>query len=244
MRVCLPAIVIAVYVVLAGCDNSAPGGAAAPSAAPEVGHSPPAAAPAPLTAPEIIVDRGNVAVGKNRVPAGPGLADKAAVFLRDAPAIEGRAVDIVAMRDASPTDVAAMVDLIRTLKGSAVNVKTEARDSTTQALPLTLSTRVPDCATVAWITKDASIDVWPLGGGTVKRTLRGLAGPDLTLGMEAMHKETSQCEASAFAVGADDTMTWGLVFDLAMTALHQPWTRTSAAILVTGATPGHKVALP
>ena len=42
--------------------------------------------------------------------------------------------------------------------------------------------RVADCTTVAWIAKDAAIDVWPAGGGTAKRVIKGLAGPDMTLG--------------------------------------------------------------
>jgi hypothetical protein len=133
---------------------------------------------------------------------------------------------------------------LRQSKAAGINVKSEARDSTTQALPLGLPTRLPDCATVAWIARDASIDVWPVGGGAAKRILRGLGGPDLTLGMEAMRKDASECEATQFAVGADDGMTWGLIFDLAIAALHQPWTRTSAAVLVTGATPGRKLVVP
>jgi len=137
-----------------------------------------------------------------------------------------------------------MVELLRQAGAGAIHVKTEARDSTTQELPIATATRLPDCATVAWIAKDASIEVWPAGGGTAKRVLRGLAGPDLTLGMEAMHKQGSECEASQIAVGADDSMTWGLAFDLATTALHQTWTRADAAVLVTGATPGRKVVLP
>lgn len=240
-------LAVAACVLWIGCDSPAPGRGPTSSAAPGASagpQAPSAAVAEPPKAPEIIVDRANVDVGKNRVSAGRGLADRAGALLHDAPGIEGRVIDVVAMRSASPSDVAAVVEGLRRIKASGVNVKTEARDSTTQALPLTLSTRLPDCATVAWIAKDASIEVWPAGGGTPKRVLRGLAGPDLTLGMEAIHKQGSECEATQFAVGADDAMSWGLVFDLATTALHQAWTRTDAVLLVTGATPGRRVPLP
>ncbi len=122
-------------------------------------------------------------------------------------------------------------------------MKTETRDGATQPLPVALVRSVPDCTAVAFIGKTASIDVWPAGGGTASRVGRGLAGPDLTLGMDAVHKVTERCQASQIAVGADDAMTWGLVFDLAMEALHQPWTRTDSAVVVVDAVPGRKLSL-
>jgi hypothetical protein len=108
-------------------------------------------------------------------------------------------------------------------------------------LPVSLSSRLPDCATVAWITKDASVVVWPAGGGLAKRVIRGLAGPDLTLGLEAMRRCAAACEATQFAAGADDAMGWGLVFDLTMGALHASWTRTSAVVLATTPVPGRRL---
>jgi hypothetical protein len=102
---------------------------------------------------------------------------------------------------------------------------------------------VADCTPVAWIGKTGTIDVWPAAGGGDRRVGRGLAGPDLTLGMEALHKATEGCESPNVAVGADDAMTWGLVFDLAMAAQHQTWTRTSAAVVVGEAVPGRKLTL-
>lgn len=241
MRVRLAFATMALLAFALGCDASSPAGSAASGSSTQL--SPPSsAAVQPPEAPEIIVDRVHVEIGKTRVAAGPGIAERAGVLLRGAPAIDGQTVGVIALRDASPSDVAAVIDLLRQSKAAGVDVKTEARDSTTQVVKLAISTRLPDCATVAWIAKDASIDVWPAGGGKATRILRGLAGPDLTLGAEAMRKQAGACEASELAVGADDAMSWGLVFDLAMSALHQPWTRASAALLVTGATPGRRLA--
>jgi len=125
-----------------------------------------------------------------------------------------------------------------------VTIKTSARDDTTQKMPLTSASNVPDCTVVAWIDKDGWIDVWPAGGGAVRRVKRGLAGPDMTLGMDAVRTQWAGCNAPTIAVGADDAMTWGLVFDLATSALQAPGSRANMATLLTSAVPGKKLVLP
>jgi hypothetical protein len=211
-----------------------------------VALSPAATTAAPIEAPkapEIIVDSANVSIGADRVPTGePGLADKVAVFLTGRPTIAGQAVDVVAMRNAKPTHVAAVVAALRRAQASTVSIKTSARNDTTQRLPLSFSTSVPDCVTVAWIAKDAAIDVWPAGGGTAKRIIKGMAGPDMTLGTEAVQKHASGCGAPELIVGADDRFPWGLVFDLARMSLEMPGARATTVVLVTSAVPGRKVA--
>ncbi|HXN30422.1 MAG TPA: hypothetical protein VN894_01115 [Polyangiaceae bacterium] len=215
----------------------------------DAGRAPPpaqpaAAAPEAPGAPEIIVDNSSVAIGADRVPAGEqGMADKVAVFVTGRPAIAGQAVDMVAMRNAKPSQVAAVVSALRRAKASGVNIKTEARDGTTQKLPLSFPAGVPDCATVAWIAKDAAIDVWPASGGTAKRVVKGMAGPDMTLGTEAVRRQANGCSASPLIVGGDERFTWGLVFDLATMSLQLPGMRASGAVLVTSAVPGRKLTL-
>ena len=227
------------------CDEAPPsgGGASPPSStAAAVASNTPAAPPPEPQAPEIIVDHTNIDIGKSRIAAGePGLTDKALVFLRGAPKIQGAVASVVALRAAKPSSVAAILDALQQAGAVSAQVKTDTRDGATQPLPVALVRTVPDCTAVAFIGKTASIDVWPAGGGVAHRIGRGLAGPDLTLGMDVIHKATESCQASQIAVGADDSMTWGLVFDLAMAALHQPWTRTNAAVVVADAAPGHKV---
>jgi hypothetical protein len=193
--------------------------------------------------PEIIVDATTVSIGPQRVPTGEqGLLDKVAVFVTGQP-IAGQAVDFVAMRGAKPSTVAAVAAALRRAKAASVNVKTSARNDTTQKLPLSFATSVADCTAVAWIAKDAAIDVWPAGGGTAKRVIKGMAGPDMTLGTEAVDKQVSGCGAPELLVGAEDRFTWGLVFDLATMSLQSPGSRASAAVLVTNAVPGRKIAL-
>jgi hypothetical protein len=217
-------------------ESSATASPAAPPAAP--------APPEPPHAPDIIIDRSTVAIGNEHVATGePALAERIGALITGQPAIQGHTVDLVAMRNAKPSEVAAVVGAVRAAQATGAKIKTAARDDTTQSLALTFASSVPDCAVVMWIAKDGVIDVWPAGGGAVKRVGRGLAGPDMTLGTDAVRAQWAGCGAPAVVVGAEDTMTWGLVFDLATTVLSSPGSRANAAVLVTTATPGRKLAL-
>lgn len=148
------------------------------------------------------------------------------------------------MRNAKPSQVVAVVTALRGAKASGVNLKTAARDDTTQKVGLSFAASLPDCAVVAWITKDGVIDVWPAGGGAIKRIARGLAGPDMTLGTDAVRAQWAGCGSPSVAIGADDAMSWGLVFDLATNALFAPGSRANTVMLLPTATPGKKLALP
>jgi hypothetical protein len=223
------------------------------SAAPPASGTPPASAsasasasppPAPpeVRAPDIVVDPSYVAIGNDKVPTvEAGLADRVAVFLTGRPMIEGQTVDVVAMRNAKPSEVAAVIAALRKAKATGAGIKTEARDNSTQRLPLTFAMPSEPCTVVAWIAKDAAIDVWPLGGGRAKRVIKGLAGPDMTLGLDAVRAAAQTCNASTIVAGADEAMTWGLMFDLATASLTAPGSRASAAYLVTSAVPGRKL---
>jgi hypothetical protein len=149
----------------------------------------------------------------------------------------------VAMRPAKPSPVAAVVAALRKAKAAGATVKTESREGATETLSLSFSTTVPDCAVVAWIAKDASINVWTAGGSVAKRQAHGLAGPDMTLGTELVRTAWAGCTSGQILVGAEDAMNWGLVFDLATKSLASPGSRANAAILVTNVVPGRKVTL-
>ncbi len=194
-----------------------------------------------------MVDPSYVAVGNDKVPvmAGPpaALADRVGVFVSGRPMIEGQSVDVVVMRNAKPSEVIAVLAALRRAKATGAGIKTEARDNTTQRLPIAFSPPAQSCATVVWIAKDAAIDVWPAAGGRAKKVIKGLAGPDMTLGTDAVRAAAAQCDASTLYFGADEAMTWGLVFDLATTCLTAPGSRASAAFLVGSPVPGRKLVL-
>jgi hypothetical protein len=227
-----------------GCDEAQNKAQSAAEAAAPLATAAVPPTPEPPRAPDIVIDGASVAVGSDRVASGElGLADKVAVFLKGRPMIEGNTVNVVAMRNAKPSQVAAVIAALHKAKASGATVKTDARDGTTQPMPVSFTASVADCATAAWIGKDAAIEVWPAGGGTAKRVTKGLAGPDMTLGTEAMRKQWSTCGASELVVGADDLMSWGLVFDLARAALEASGTHVTTTVLVTNASPGRKATL-
>lgn len=226
---------------VAACDRDGPS-REAPEAAAAAAAS---AAPAPAQAPDIVVDPLNVSVGSNKVATGePALADRVAVFLASQPMIAGQTVSVVVMRNAKPSGPLAVLSALRKARAAAAVIRTAGRDGATLKLPITFAPSAADCATVAWIAKDAALDVWPAGGGTAKRIPRGLAGPDMTLGGEAVQKQLSGCSALQIFVGADEAMTWGLEFDLATNALSVPGRGVSAAVLVADAVPGRKLVAP
>ncbi len=226
-----------------GCDKES-----AKTEAPEaaVSVAPTASAPPdPPMAPDIVVDGSNISVGNQRIATGePGLADKVAVFVTGRPLIEGQTVSVVVMRNAKPSGPLAVLSALRKAKAAGAIVRTEGRDGTTQSLPVAFTSTAPDCAAAAWIAKDAAIDVWPAGGGTAKRIVKGLAGPDMTLGGEALRKQMAACSASQVFVGSDEGLTWGLEFDLATGALKAQGSHVSSAVLLADAVPGRKLVLP
>ena len=235
----LPPLVI--LILGSACDEKSVPPQAQEAGAAAVATTSSAAQPEAPRAPDILIDASTVAIGTDHVATGElGLADKVAVFLTGRPAIEGHTVSLVAMRPAKPSSVVAVVSALRKAKATGAVVHTEARDNTTKDLPLSFATSSFDCAAVAWIAKDASIDVWPAGGGTPKRVIKGLAGPDMTLGTEAIMKQAGACNANELFLGADDVLTWGLVFDLGTSALGSPGARASAAVLMRDANLGRK----
>jgi hypothetical protein len=225
---------------MAACDKE-PTATTTPEAAPQAAPALPPA-PEPPRAPDILVDATHVAVGNDQIPAGqPGLADKIGVFLHGRPLVEGQAVAVVAMRNAKPSSVAAVTTALERERATSAVVSTEARDGTTQKLKLSFARTLRDCAAVAWIGHDASIETWPAGGGTPKRIGHGLAGPDITLGTDAMRALSSGCNSSEIVVGSDDGLPWGLTFDLATSVLGAPGARADKAVLVTSAARGRKI---
>jgi hypothetical protein len=165
------------------------------------------------------------------------------------PLVEGQDVEVTAMRSAKPSQVAALVVALKKAKAKSAIVKTETRDKVMAPLPLYFASSVPDCSTVAYIAKDASVNVWNAGGSVAKRVTKGFAGPDMTLGTAAVRAATNTgCESTILLVAADDMMIWGLVFDLVTiskqtTDAGPPLHASSTVLLTTPPVPGRKVTL-
>src|SRR5271170_1258659 len=99
---------------VAACDKPSDEGAPTAEAVPAPTPAPTPPPPEPPRAPEIIVDRSNVSVDSDRVATGePALKEKIGAFVKGRPMIEGSTVDLVAMRNAKPSQVMAVVGALR-----------------------------------------------------------------------------------------------------------------------------------
>ena len=87
--------------------------------------------------------------------------------------------------------------------------------------------------------------------GAIETTVLQLLGPHRVLeiievvgpsGMLANGAVVAQV-ADELVVGADDVMSWGLVFDLATAGIQASGTHPSTAVLVTNVVPGRKLVL-
>jgi hypothetical protein len=226
-------------------DHAAEAGAATTASAPVASHAP---TPEPPRAPQIIVDAAATAIGPDRVMANDtDSVAKMAALLTGKPKVEGEVVDVTVMRKAKPSHVAALVKALTKAKAKGASVHTETRDKGTGTLALTFPKAAPPpCSVVAYIGKDGGINVWPVSGATAKKFNRGFAGPDMTLGPEGVRKAASTCDSPMWLVSADDTLDWGLLYDLATIAKGEgaDTLRPTQTVLLTEApVPGRKVTI-
>lgn len=232
-----------------GCENAK----TQPAGGPEAGAPPPAAstvssaASTPKRA-RVFVTADGVTVDMENVPRTDStFAQHVGALVTAGLAGSLDPFELDANRAAKPSSVVAVLQALRRANVQGAVVRTPNRDKTDGKLALTWpKSTSPDCTVVAYIAKDASIEVWPISGGTAKKYTHGFAGPDMTLGTEAVRKAASSCDASLWYVAADDAMTWGLVYDLATIAKTPPTTGpalkpTDVAVLETTPVPGNKV---
>ncbi|MEZ4259434.1 MAG: hypothetical protein R3B36_10210 [Polyangiaceae bacterium] len=236
---------------LAGCDKEPTKlekMAASANAPPPATSAAPAPPPKP-SKPQISVDDGTILVGSDRIELGaPDARGRLAAALVGKPLVEGEELVVVAQRSAKMPRVSMLLDALRAAKAKAALVKTQARDKTTLELAVPFDATAKDCSAVGFIGKDSSISAWTVSGGTATRYARGMAGPDLTLGSAGVRKVAGACDASAWVVSADETVTWGLVVDL-VSAVRSPGDagvmRAQTLIVPSEApVPGRKVKLP
>lgn len=134
------------------------------------------------------------------------------------PKIAGEVVSVEIARQTKAPKVAIVLAALKDSKATAVTVRTAKRDGVVTDVPFGYQENPPPCSAAAFIAKDISISVWPISGQVAKRFAKGMAGPDLTMGGDAFRKAASSCDSPIAYVAADESITWGLVFDLALAA--------------------------
>jgi hypothetical protein len=227
-RIALALALSAHMLSLAACDDKPKDGTkekekGAPSATASAAPSAaPSAEPPEPTATTLSMDDVALTVNADKVPfEGPDAKGRLALALAGKPKIAGETVALVVMRAAKAPKVTLVAAALKDQKAKGLVLKAQTRDGKMSEIPVTFGVSAP-CVAVAAIGKDVAINVWTLGGTTAKRFAKGMAGPDLTLGSEGLRKQASACDTKVAVLGADESVTFGLVFDLALAAKDGP----------------------
>jgi len=242
LRPALAPACVFLALALAACDDKpkdTPQLPAAPSA-------PPAASSAAPKEPEtttVSMDDTAITINGARVPFdGADPRARIAAELGGKPKIAGETVPLVVMRPAKANKVAIAVAALKDTKAKGVVVKGQKRDGQMAEIPVSFGASAP-CVAAASIGKDVAINVWTIGGTTARRFAKGMAGPDLTLGSEGLRKAIAACDTKVALLTADESVTWGLLYDLALTTKEDPDPKTkdvTFALTVETAVAGRK----
>lgn len=171
------------------------------------------AAPAKV---QLAVDDNAVFVAGERLEvAPPDLKGRVTTALGDKP-VAGETIVLNAARDTKLPKVSAVVSALVAKKAKGVEIHTPRRDRSGAEVIFVTNMKPADCSAVGYIAKDGAISTWPASGATAERFSRGMAGPDLTRGSEGVRKRLLSCDAPVWFVGADESMTWGLAYDLVL----------------------------
>lgn len=175
--------------------------------------------------------------------AGGDVVGRIAGLVRSKPLVLGRTLEVDALRDTTMAHFALAVEALQRAAAAGLRVKTAKRDHTVGTLSVALDhANPPPCTAAAMIDKKNSVLVWPAGGAVAQRFTHGFAGPDITLGSAALAKLAGSCGAPFYFVAGDDSITWGVVFDLALATSQTVGFRPKSAVVLTKTpVPGRKI---
>lgn len=210
------ATVLALGTLLGACDKDTP----KPPGATPVASSAPAAEPdkpKPPSKPSLSLDDSGAMINGERVDLTvPDAKVRAVGTLAGKPGIEGQVVELDVPRKVLTSRIMVFVAALRQAKAKGVIIKTMNRERATVELEFSLNARPADCSAVGHIGRDRSIVAWQMSGGGATRYAKGMAGPDMTLGSAGVRKVAQSCDSPLWIVSADDSVDWGLAFDLAL----------------------------
>lgn len=232
-----------VAIAAIGCDEK-PTTTAKEAASSATVSATASAAPPPPAPPVITLDDGAfVATGDKVDMSAADAKGRIVAMLANKTLVVGQTLELDALRDTTMPRFMIAIDALHDAKVKALTVKTAQRDRTMGSLGVSLEHPLASpCAAVAMVTKDNAINVWPYGGAIAQRFSHGFAGPDITLGSAAFAKLANACDASIDFVGGDDTIKWGVVFDLARAASQTAGFKvTSTVVLTKTPVPGRKI---
>lgn len=238
-----------------GCDDKKPepgaaGGGAQKPPAEEPKKEPEPPKPPPDKIPDMTVDGQGVYMGGERANL-QQLKEEGPKKLKQIVSkfqLSGKSVTVVAMRNGRTPDVALLVSMLGEAGVNDVTLKTLDRDkkeSTIKVVPEQKAGKLDGCTVAVMMTKDKQTSSWPIRGAMATKYPRGMAGPDMTQTLEGVGKAVKSCSSTALVFSGDDTIDWGLTFDVGlMVANAQPPLKITTFVLPKEApVPGRAVKL-
>jgi biopolymer transport protein ExbD len=145
---------------------------------------------------------------------------KAAIAKLD---VQKKSVPLKVDRNTKGQDVGTVVNAFGEAGAVEIAVKTPGRDGSILTLKVVPETQlkmpVADCAVIAMLKKDSTSAVWHKKGGTATKLMKGLAGPDLSMTLDAVADQTKSCASPIWFIAGELNVQWGLVFDLGQRGL-------------------------
>lgn len=206
-------------------------------------------APSPPRAPRIEIEVGAIVLdGESLDPTGD-VAGRVTSRISGRPLVAGESLRIAVQRAAKPKAVVGVMIALGRAKAKNATFVTEDRARKPLELRVSLPpSNLAPCTPIAYLGQKGAVSVWDVGGsGAAKRFDRGLAGPEIWLAAEVAREHSAKCDSSYVVVGGDDSLSFGLVADMAQAAQSSADgspTKVTDAILTDNATPGRKVVFP
>jgi hypothetical protein len=132
---------------------------------------------------------------------------------------DGKEVTLAIVRKAKLSWAVTFMQELGKVGATKVIVKTETRKEFPGEVAFTPLAKAPTpepCALTGMILDDRETAVWKVSGGMAMKRSKGLAGPDLSTTADTIERLAKSCaKSNLFFVSADESVEWGLVYDLA-----------------------------
>jgi hypothetical protein len=229
---------------LCGCEENKKTSSVATASPGSATVEPPAPLPPPKRAPELAVDEISPKVGFSRAvlfkpdgkPNPEGQSQLVAELTEAKDYVAGKDVTLTVHRQAKTAWVTAYLAELGKLGPSSVSLQTETRSDYPKQIKVVPQNRVEKpaaCSLVGMILENRATAIWRLSGGTARKRDRGMGGPDLTMTGDTIESMAKGCkESSLFFVQGAEGVEWGLVYDLAASALAHPKAGLDVAVIL------------
>lgn len=209
-------------IVAAGCDEQKKEQqliekVAGPSASNT--EPPPPPQPPPDHVPDISVDNQGLYMGGERANLAAPDGSKKLEEIASKYKLSGKTAAVTAMRNARTPHVATVLHTLAQHGVAEFVLHTQDRarkDATIKLVPEQKLGKIPNCSVVTMMLKDRTTASWLLRGGVATKYPRGMAGPDMSLTLEGTRKQVDRCASTTLLFSGDDSVEWGLTFDLAL----------------------------